>query len=89
MLEGIDDNSLDEIARIACGGDDYPVYRRAAELPKLLQHAGWENIPPYNGEQRRSWLTDQLRRRRDTPGPLTRSSAALPIGASTSIATSL
>ncbi|MFG2049583.1 hypothetical protein ACGFIW_19385 [Micromonospora sp. NPDC048935] len=43
MLETIDDNTLDEIARIACG-DDYPVYRRGAELPKLLQQAGWENV---------------------------------------------
>ncbi|MEU7761636.1 hypothetical protein [Micromonospora aurantiaca (nom. illeg.)] len=70
MLEGIDDNTLDEIARIACGGDDFPVYRRGAELPKLLQQAGWENVAPYNGDQRRSWLTNQLRQRRNTSGAI-------------------
>jgi hypothetical protein len=68
VLEGIDDNTLDEIARVACGGDDFPVYRRGAELPKLLHQAGWDNVPTYNGEPRRTWLTEQLRARRQAPG---------------------
>ncbi|WP_405431315.1 hypothetical protein [Micromonospora sp. NBC_00617] len=44
--------------------------RRGAELPKLLQQAGWETVAPNNGEQRRSWLTNQLRQRRDAPGAI-------------------
>jgi hypothetical protein len=70
MLEGIDDNSLDEIARIACGGDDFPVYRRGAELPKLLQQAGWENVARYSGEPRRAWLLKQLHARRNVAGAI-------------------
>ncbi|MGW4501480.1 hypothetical protein ACWENR_23060 [Micromonospora sp. NPDC004336] len=70
MLEGIDENTLDEIARIACGGDDYPVYRSAAQLLKLLQQAGWDNVTANNGEQRRNWLTNQLRQRRNVPGAI-------------------
>jgi hypothetical protein len=67
VLEQIDDNTLEGIARIACGGDDFPVYRRGLELAKLLQQVGWDKVPPYSGESRRGWLMDQLRRRRDVP----------------------
>lgn len=70
MLECIDDNTLDEVARVACGGDDYPVYRRGGELPKLLQQAGWDNVARYNNEPRRAWLTNQLRARRHVPGAI-------------------
>ncbi|MBF9132110.1 hypothetical protein I0C86_24585 [Plantactinospora sp. S1510] len=70
MLEGVDDNTLEEIARIACGGEDLPVYRRGTELPKLLQQAGWDNVPRYNGEHRRDWLTQHLRARRAVPGAI-------------------
>jgi hypothetical protein len=68
LLEGLDDNTLEEIARIACGGDDLPVYRRGVELPKLLQQAGWHSVPAHDGTPRRQWLTTQLRARRDVPG---------------------
>jgi hypothetical protein len=70
VLEGIDDNTIEEIARIACGSDDLPVYRRGAELPKLLQQAGWDTVPRYNGEQRREWLAAQMRARRNVPGAI-------------------
>ncbi|MFC6021863.1 hypothetical protein ACFP2T_37590 [Plantactinospora solaniradicis] len=70
MLEDVDDNTLDEIARIACGDHDRLVYRRGAELPKLLQQAGWNNVPRYSGDHRRGWLSQQLRARRDVPGAI-------------------
>jgi hypothetical protein len=68
MLEGADDNILSEIARIACGdGDGLPVRRTGNELAKLLQQAGWPNVPRFQ-EPRRAWLTNQLRTRRNHPG---------------------
>lgn len=70
MLEGLDDNTLDEIARIACGGEDVPVYRRGNELAQLLQQSGWTNVTPYTGEPRRQWLTAQLQARRNHPGAI-------------------
>ncbi|MET7425740.1 hypothetical protein [Dactylosporangium sp. NPDC005555] len=67
MLENADHNTLDEIARIACGGGDLPIYRSAPDLEKLLQQAGWSNVPRFHGESRRRWLTEQLRARRNQP----------------------
>lgn len=70
MLEGLDDNILSEIARIACGdGDGLLVRRTGNELPKLLQQAGWQNVPRYQ-EPRRGWLTGQLHTRRNQPGAI-------------------
>ncbi|GAB2570261.1 hypothetical protein Aab01nite_06330 [Paractinoplanes abujensis] len=69
MLEGLDDNTLDGIARVACGGDDFPVYRSTADLRKLLQQARWENVGAHDGvTPRRAWFTAQLRSRSNTPG---------------------
>ncbi|GGM73102.1 hypothetical protein ACFFX1_17450 [Dactylosporangium sucinum] len=70
MLEQLDDNTVEEIARIACGGEGYPVYRRGADLPKLLRQSGWQDVPDYRGEQRRAWLVEQLLSRRSEPGAL-------------------
>lgn len=70
MLEHIDDNTLEEIARIALGGDNHAVYRRGGELPRLLEQAGWDNVPSYNGEPRRAWFIEQLRAHRRTPGDI-------------------
>ncbi|MEV6343065.1 hypothetical protein [Actinoplanes sp. NPDC051851] len=68
MLEGLDGNVLEGIAYIACGdGDGLPVRRTGNELAKLLQQAGWQDIPRYQ-EPRRTWLTRQLQTRRNTPG---------------------
>ena len=44
----LDDNTLDEIARLICG-DDGPVYRQGWQLPIFLQHAGWEKVPEHDG----------------------------------------
>ena len=70
MLEGLDDNILQSIAYIACGdGDGLPVRRTGNELAKLLQQAGWQNIPRYQ-EPRRAWIHTQLRTRRNQPGAI-------------------
>ena len=71
MLEDLDDNTLEGIARIACGGDDQPVYRSTADLRKLLAQAKWENVPAHDGvSPRRAWFTTQLRARRDVAGAI-------------------
>src|SRR4051812_26563734 len=68
MLEQIDDNTLEEIARIACGGEGFPVYRRGAARPRLRRRGGWTDVPDYGGDQRRAWLAEQLRTQPPDPG---------------------
>jgi hypothetical protein len=70
MLEALDDNILQAIAYVACGdGDGLPVRRTGNELAKLLQQAGWQNVPRYQ-EPRRAWLHTQLRTRRNQAGAI-------------------
>jgi hypothetical protein len=69
MMEGLDDNTLEELARLICG-DDGPVYRRGYELPKLLQRAGWSDVDDLDDSPRRTWLTEQLLARRNVPGAI-------------------
>ncbi|WP_045747274.1 hypothetical protein [Actinoplanes rectilineatus] len=70
MLEALDDNVLQAIAYIACGdGDGLPVRRTGSDLAKLLQQAGWQNVPRFQ-EPRRAWLHGQLRTRRNQPGAI-------------------
>jgi hypothetical protein len=63
-MNQLDDNTLDEIARLICG-DDGPVYRQGWELPRFLQRAEWENVPDHDGAPRRDWVLARLRERRD------------------------
>jgi hypothetical protein len=72
MMEELDDNSLDELARLVCGDDDGPIYRKGYELPRLLQRAGWGDVDDYDGSPRRQWLLDQLCARRAIPGAIER-----------------
>jgi hypothetical protein len=60
----LDDNTLEEIARIICG-DDGPVYRQGWDLPRFLQRAGWENVSEHDGAPRREWVLVRLRERRN------------------------
>lgn len=71
MLESLDDNTLEGIASIACGGGDYPVYRSTNDIRKLLIRAGWTDVPPHDSTtSRRDWLTAQLRARRNSTGAI-------------------
>ncbi|WP_433789745.1 DUF4145 domain-containing protein [Actinoplanes sp. CA-252034] len=71
MLEDLDDNTLDGIASIACGGGDYPVYRSTNDIRKLLTQAKWNDVPPHDGTtSRKDWLAKQLRSRRNTAGAI-------------------
>ncbi|MGH3708668.1 MAG: hypothetical protein ACRDRQ_11305 [Pseudonocardiaceae bacterium] len=69
MMEALDDNTLDELARLICG-DDGPVYREGYKLPKLLKRAGWGDVDDHDGSPRRDWLTEQLLARRYVPGAI-------------------
>lgn len=64
VVNQLDDNTLDEIARLICG-DDGPVYRQGWELPRFLQRAGWEKVDEHDGAPRREWVLARLRERRD------------------------
>jgi len=65
-VEPLDDKTLSAIAEVICG-DDTLYYRRGIDLADFFRAAGWEEIVEYDGESRRSWTLDQLRRRRDEP----------------------
>ena len=65
-MRPLDDNTLEEIARLICG-DDGPVYRQGWQLPIFLRHAGWDDVPEHDGTPRREWVLAQLRERRDRP----------------------
>jgi hypothetical protein len=62
----LDDNTLEEIARLVCG-DEGPVYRQGWELPGFLRRAGWRDVPDHDQTIRRQWVLDRLRERRDSP----------------------
>jgi len=68
-VRALDDNTLEEIARLICG-DDGPVYRQGWQLPIFLQHAGWADVPEHDGTPRREWVLAQLRERRDRPSDI-------------------
>ena len=59
----LDDNTLQQLARLICGDDAY--YRRTFELERFLKNAGWVNAPECDGESRFIWILGQLRERRD------------------------
>jgi hypothetical protein len=62
----LDDNTLDELARVICGDDDL-YYRQGWELPEFLKRAGWDDVPRYDGEYRRDWILARLQERRQDP----------------------
>lgn len=64
----LDDNVLDQLAELICGGDGSPHYRRSREIEKFFRAAGWEVDECEGG--RRNWTLDQLRERRDDPDAL-------------------
>lgn len=70
MMEDLDDNTLEELARLICGDDDGPIYRKGYELPRLLQRAGWGDVDDHDGSPRRNWLTGQLLARRNVPSAI-------------------
>jgi hypothetical protein len=59
----LDDNILDRLAGIICGGDDSPVYRTGWQITTLFEAAGWRRIGEVDGG-RRAWVADLLRQRR-------------------------
>jgi hypothetical protein len=64
QMEALDERTLDAIATIICG-DDSTYYRRAADPAVFFRRAGWEDVPDYDGDSRRSWTFTHLRRRRE------------------------
>jgi hypothetical protein len=65
-MEPLDENTLDEIARLIAG-DDGPLYRQGWELPKFFRQAGWQEMPDYDSSPRKQWALDQLCARRHRP----------------------
>ncbi|MGH8883685.1 MAG: DUF4145 domain-containing protein [Egibacteraceae bacterium] len=60
----LDGNTLDRIARLICGDDTSPRYRKGYELPKFFRGAGWDNVPGHDG-YRKDWTLEQLLERKD------------------------
>ncbi|GAB2594355.1 hypothetical protein Aab01nite_82860 [Paractinoplanes abujensis] len=67
----LDDNILDRLAGIICGGDDSPVYRTGWQITTLFEAAGWRRVGEVDGG-RRAWVADLLRQRRNEPDALRR-----------------
>jgi hypothetical protein len=65
-VDRLDDNTLNEIARLIVG-DDGPLYRQGWELPGLFRRATWNDVPDFDGSSRREWALIQLIGRRGRP----------------------
>ncbi|MFD8321313.1 hypothetical protein [Kitasatospora purpeofusca] len=65
----LDENTLQELARVVAGDDDL-YYRRGFEIAGFLKRAGWQELPEYDGQYRREWATELLMERRDQPGEI-------------------
>ncbi|MFG2908048.1 hypothetical protein ACGF13_23665 [Kitasatospora sp. NPDC048286] len=65
----LDENTLEELARVVAGDDDL-LYRRGFEIAAFLKRAGWQEVPEYDGQYRREWATELLMSRRDQPGEI-------------------
>ncbi|MFI5779593.1 hypothetical protein [Nocardia sp. NPDC051570] len=70
-MEPLDEKTLPALADLICG-DDALHYRRAVDLVDFFRHTGWDDVLDYDGESRRSWTLDQLRRKRNDPGAIER-----------------
>ncbi|WNI16383.1 hypothetical protein [Actinacidiphila sp. ITFR-21] len=64
----LDANTLEEIARVICG--DHLYYRQGWEIAKFLKHAGWAEVPDFDGAYRREWTLARLTERREDPSEL-------------------
>lgn len=42
-----------------------PYERKGWQLERLLQHVGWQDVPPYDGSPRIPWLVEQMTERGD------------------------
>ncbi|GAA2750362.1 MULTISPECIES: hypothetical protein [Kitasatospora] len=65
----LDENTLEELARVVAGDDDL-YYRRGFEIAAFLKRAGWQEVPEYDGQYRREWATELLMERRDVSGEI-------------------
>ncbi|MFJ8624906.1 hypothetical protein ACIRD3_18960 [Kitasatospora sp. NPDC093550] len=65
----LDENTLQELARVVAGDDDL-YYRRGFEIAGFLKRAGWQEVPEYDGQYRREWSIELLMERRNQPGEI-------------------
>lgn len=60
----LDPKTVQRLARVIVDIDG-PYERRGWQLEALLQHAGWQNMPAYDGSARVPWFIEQLESRRE------------------------
>ncbi|WP_280383883.1 hypothetical protein [Nocardia wallacei] len=60
----LDPKTIERLARIIVDADG-PYMRTGRELQALLEHAGWQNPPEYDGSAKVPWLVEQLDERND------------------------
>lgn len=70
-MEPLDEKTLSALTDLICG-DDMLYYRRGVDLVDFFRAAGWDDVIDIDGEPRRSWTLDQLRRRRNDHGAIER-----------------
>lgn len=61
-MSQLDPRTLERLAEFAVDMDG-PYNRSGWELERLLEHSGWDPVPPYDGTHRVTWLLRELRRR--------------------------
>ena len=58
----LDPRTVDRLAEVIVDIEG-PYERKGWQLEKLLEHAGWQEVPPYDGSPRVRWLAAQMTER--------------------------
>jgi hypothetical protein len=60
----LDPRTIERLAEVIVDIEG-PYERKGWQLERLLEHAGWQNVPPYDGSPRIPWLSEQMTDRSD------------------------
>lgn len=55
----LDPRTIERLAEVIVDIEG-PYERQGWQLERLLEHAGWQNVPPYDGSPRIQWLAEQM-----------------------------
>lgn len=60
----LDPKTVERLAAVIVDIDG-PYERTSWQVENLLEHAGWQDLPPYDGSSRVRWLVEQMTERRE------------------------
>ncbi len=67
----LDPRTIERIAEVIVDIEG-PYERKGWQLERLLEHAGWQNVPPYDSTPRIPWLAEQITDRRNDSAAIER-----------------